>query len=202
MARIKSDNYDAKRGFIMDKAARLFADSGYPNTRMMDIALACNSSKSMLYHYFPKKEDILYAMLEDHLVELIKDIDALTANPGNDGGLSMIRAFVDLFVQKSAKARTRHLVAMLDVKYLPKKQQTNIKNLEKEIVALTSAMLRVVNPGLPDHEYNPYALLLIGTINSMDTWRKPNGLYSAAEMGTLVANLFLNGFLNAKASAL
>ncbi len=199
MPRVKADNYDAKRSLILDKAAKLFAESSYPSTRMMDIAEACGTSKSMLYHYFPKKDDLLYAILIEHLEEIIIAIKQLPASlNGNITGNNLIRAFVDLFLQQSAKARTRHIVAMLDVKYLPKKQQTTIKNLEREIIAFTVQILKQANTNLQESEYTFYALLLIGTINSIDIWKKPKGAYNADEMSSRVTELFLNGFLTAK----
>lgn len=193
MPRVKSDNYDTKRELIMDHAARLFSDAGYPNARMMDIAVACGASKSMLYHYFPKKENILYAILIEHMEELVGDIHWLLQN--NAGEQSIIIEFVKLFVQKTAKARARHLMAILDVKYLPEAQQAEVVELEREIVISTGSILKLVNPELPTKEYNIYALMLIGTINAMDMWRKPDGRYSAIEMAEMYAKVFMNGFM-------
>ncbi|WP_342806367.1 TetR/AcrR family transcriptional regulator [Alteromonas sp. M12] len=194
MPRVKSDSYDTKRELIMDQAAQLFSDSGYPSARMMDIAKACDASKSMLYHYFPKKENILYAILIEHMEEVISEINGLVT--GNYDAASLIGKFVNLFVQKTAKARARHLTAMMDVKYLPEEQQSDVIALEREIVKLAGNILRLANPKLPDREYNLYALMLIGTINSMDLWRNPEGRYTAEEMADIYTNIFANGFMN------
>ena len=59
MPRVRSDDYDTKSRAILDSAASLFAKVGYPNAKMQDIAQACGATKSMLYHYFPTKDDLL-----------------------------------------------------------------------------------------------------------------------------------------------
>ncbi|KLD60978.1 hypothetical protein WP50_05990 [Lactiplantibacillus plantarum] len=47
------------------KAFRLFAEQGYANVQMKDIAIACDISKSLLQHYFPKKIVLLSTMLNE-----------------------------------------------------------------------------------------------------------------------------------------
>ena len=193
MARIKSDDYGIKRAAILDKSAQLFAEMGYPNTSMLGIAKACGSSKSMLYHYFAKKEDILFSILQEHINDVIEDINYILDNEQD-----LVSAFVDIFVQRSIKARTRHIVATMDVKYLAEPEQKIIKSLERQVIALTSNMLRKVNPYLSAHEYNLYSLLLIGTINSMDSWRKEDGYYTSEEISKRLTSVFVNGFPKTK----
>lgn len=53
------------RKLILDSALDLFAEKGYSNTSTNDIRLrAGNLSRGGLYYFFPKKEDILYALPE------------------------------------------------------------------------------------------------------------------------------------------
>src|SRR5664279_811352 len=63
MPRVRSDDYETKGNAILDCAAILFAREGYPSAKMQDIAVACGATKSMLYHYYPTKDDLLFAML-------------------------------------------------------------------------------------------------------------------------------------------
>jgi AcrR family transcriptional regulator len=54
---------------IIDKARSLFAEKGYAETSMADIAEACNVQKPTLYHYFESKEALLFGILECHVQE-------------------------------------------------------------------------------------------------------------------------------------
>ena len=48
---------------ILNKAEKLFADSGFGSVSMMNIAKACNMSKANLYHHFSSKEDLYRQIL-------------------------------------------------------------------------------------------------------------------------------------------
>ena len=48
---------------ILNKAEKLFADSGFGSVSMTNIANACNMSKANLYHHFSSKEDLYRQIL-------------------------------------------------------------------------------------------------------------------------------------------
>ncbi len=48
---------------ILNKAEKLFADSGFESVSMSNIAKACNMSKANLYHHFSSKEDLYRQIL-------------------------------------------------------------------------------------------------------------------------------------------
>ncbi|MGU3435857.1 TetR/AcrR family transcriptional regulator [Actinomycetes bacterium M1A6_2h] len=51
-----------RRNDIAASAAEIFARDGYPNVGMRDIADAVGIKGASLYHHFPSKEDILFAI--------------------------------------------------------------------------------------------------------------------------------------------
>jgi TetR/AcrR family transcriptional regulator, cholesterol catabolism regulator len=62
----------ASRARILDVAARLFDEAGYHTTSMQDIVQATGISKAGIYHYFTSKDEILMAihnLLIDELIE-------------------------------------------------------------------------------------------------------------------------------------
>lgn len=193
MPRVRADDYDDKARAILDSAATLFARVGYPNAKMQDIAKACGASKSMLYHYFPTKDDLLFAMLKEHLEQMIDDIEELQLTAPNPA--QRFDAFVQLWLQKSSQSRSRHVVAMNDSKYLPKPRQTPILKLEKEVVRLMSGLLQGLNPELSEPLYKPYAMMLVGMLNWTDIWFRPSGPMKPKELSDRITRLFLRGFL-------
>jgi AcrR family transcriptional regulator len=62
-----------QRRAIMDAAADLFARSGYQGTSIKDIAAAVDLGESTLYGYFPGKQEILMAILNQQ-VELVDSL--------------------------------------------------------------------------------------------------------------------------------
>ena len=197
MPRVRSDDYEAKSQAIMDCAAGLFAKVGYPSAKMQDVAAACGATKSMLYHYFPTKDDLLFAMLEEHLQKVIAGLQEALATGSTPR--ERVEALVQVYTQKSNQSRRRHVIAMNDVKFLPKAKQAPLFGLQREIVVLVSQLLREVNPGLADHVYKPYGLMLIGMLNWADFWYTPSGPMKPQELCERMSRLFLKGFLAEKA---
>lgn len=193
MTRERAQDYDAKHQFILDRAAALFAEVGYPSAKLQDVAERCGVSKSMLYHYFSTKDDLLFALLREHLEQMIADIEAAMAQSAT--ARQRFASFVEVYVQKSAGSRQRHVSAMNDVKFLPAKMQRPLLKLEARAVELVAALLKQLNPGLARETYKPYALLLLGMLNWTDLWYKDTGKIKPGELCARIARLFLNGFL-------
>lgn len=197
MPRVRSDDYEAKSQAIMDCAASLFAKEGYPSAKMQDVAHACGATKSMLYHYFPTKEDLLFAMLKEHLERVIQGLDEATAAAGTPQ--KKLMALVQAYTTKSAQSRRRHVIAMNDVKYLPKAKQQPLIELQRQLTHSVSLLMRQLNPGLPEDVYMPYSMMLIGMLNWADFWYKPGGSMKPQELCDRMSRLFLKGFLAEKA---
>lgn len=196
MPRIRSDNYETKAQAIMDSAAAIFAKEGYPAAKMQDVAKACGATKSMLYHYYPTKDDLLFAMLQEHLQRLINALeDALASGASAPKRLQMM---VEAYTQKSNQSRRRHMVAMNDVKFLPKAKQTPLINMQRQLTELVTRLLHELNPHLPEELYKPYTMMMLGMLNWTDFWYKPSGTVKPQELCDRLTRLFLAGFLAEK----
>lgn len=62
---------DAERNRIYAQAVSLFMQRGYERTTYKDIADACATTKSMVQHYFPKKELIAERFFREKLDEFL-----------------------------------------------------------------------------------------------------------------------------------
>lgn len=51
---------------ILAQAQKLFAEKGFGQTSMSDLAAACKVQKPTLYHYFKSKEALLFGIIEAH----------------------------------------------------------------------------------------------------------------------------------------
>ena len=197
MPRVRSDNYEFKSHAIMDCAAALFAKEGYPSAKMQDVALACGATKSMLYHYFPTKDDLLFAMLMEHLERVVQGVEEAIAGTGSPRDRLMV--MVETYTQKSAQSRRRHMIAMHDVKYLPKPKQAPLIELQRNLTDKVSELLQQLNPGLPAQVYKPYTMMLIGMLNWTDMWYRTGGAMKPQELCDRMSRLFLKGFMAEKA---
>lgn len=194
MTRERSDQYDEKKDLILRKAASLFARNGYEITSMIDVAKACNASKSHLYHYFSSKEDLLYAIVKEHttmLLQRLAVVQELRATPAQ-----RFERFVAIFVEVAADSRDEQLVLTNELGFLPEPKRREIVAMETSLMTTLIGILRELNPqrmGRVEVQ-TPYALLLFGMIIWTFTWYKKSGAIKPAELADYISDLFLNGF--------
>jgi len=199
MTRVRADDYDEKKQIILDKAAALIARKGFDVATMLDVAKACGSSKSHLYHYFPSKEDLLYAIVHEHITRQAADLARIVAQPL--AAEERFTQFVDSFVQGAARSRNEHLMLMNDLKFLSTGQREHVRKLEVEMTELMEQLLREINPKLMAEErvQKPYALLLFGMMIWTFSWYKRSGDITPRELAQRISELFVHGFKGAVA---
>ena len=83
-----------KRQLIMDTALELFALHGFESTTISQIARKADISKGLLYNYFRSKEDLLEAILNKGIDELMQIFD-----PNKDGILEVNE--LEYFIRES-----------------------------------------------------------------------------------------------------
>lgn len=194
MSRVRAGDYADKRQLILDQAAALVAAKGFERATMQELAQACGTSKSLLYHYFPHKEDLLFAIVQDHITRQAADLRRIVALPLPAD--ARFAQFVDSFVQGAAASRHQHLMLMNDLKHLPPAQRAQIQQLEVDMTELLIALLQEINPGLMAQRdaRKPYALLLYGMMIWTFSWYRQNGPITPAELARRISTLFVDGF--------
>ncbi len=197
MSRVRALDYDDKKQVILDRAAALFARKGFETTTMIDVAQACGTSKSHLYHYFARKEDLLFAILREHIATQAAELTEIVGGP--EPAVERFARFVDAFVARSADSRDEHLVLMNDLKFLPEAERAEVTVLETRLVDMMVSLLREINPRLlkPAKLRAPYALFLFGMMIWTFTWYRRDGSIGPEELARRMTDLFLNGFVNA-----
>lgn len=70
----------SRRDELLGIAARLFAERGFKNTTVRDIADAAGILSGSLYHHFDSKESMVDELLDTFQTELWKQYDAITAS--------------------------------------------------------------------------------------------------------------------------
>jgi AcrR family transcriptional regulator len=57
---------------VWQTALQLFEERGFDNVTVAEIAAAANVSKMTVFNYFPTKEDLVFAPMEEHIEDLAK----------------------------------------------------------------------------------------------------------------------------------
>lgn len=193
MARARAEDYDLRRETIIEAAAYLIAKYGFFGASMAEIAKACGMSKPALYHYFMAKEDVLFAVMEDHVVELV-DISksvALSHLPPEDKLARLCRNFMVCYVG----AKDRHKVLLNELGNLKPSDNDVIVAQQRQILRHVFEILVELEPCLKGREdlKTPAAMLVMGMLNWTHTWFDADGDVSSDDFAEMVTGLVLGG---------
>lgn len=182
---------------ILFTAARLFQEKGYDATSMQDVASALDLSKAALYHHFESKDEILFQIMsygmdifENQVVAVVKGI----ADPEE-----RLRSCIRLHIEVVVGGREREITVILHENHALRPEEMRQINARKKayIVFLENLIGEVQRRRGGRYAVRPKvgAFALLGMINWMYQWWRPQGEVSGAEMAKEYTALFLQGIL-------
>ncbi|MFV3073508.1 TetR/AcrR family transcriptional regulator [Niveispirillum fermenti] len=193
MARKQAADYEQRREAIIDRAAALFAAKGFLGSSVADLAEACSTSKSLIYHYYPSKEDILHAVMASHVEQLSMAAGEVAGMklPAAERLRQLSRRFMRLYVGAAARQK----VLLNDLAHLPAERRAEIVTGQRALVAMVEDILADLRPSLADDAAHrrTAAMLFFGMINWTHTWMKPAGPLGADEIADMATGMVLNG---------
>ena len=189
MARPQSPDYDKRRDSIVRVAARLYARQGFNGASVSDLAKACRTSKSLIYHYFPAKDDILYQVMAAHLDALVEAAREATLSGTPE---QKLRALTLAFMRLYVGAQDSHKVLLNELDNLAPKPRAEVISKQRRIIATVEELIGEIRP-----ETGPLALpltmLFFGMINWTHTWFRPEGRVSAESLADMAVEVMLGG---------
>jgi AcrR family transcriptional regulator len=194
LARTRAQDFEEKQRGILDVAAAVFAAQGMEKASMSGIAAHVGVSKGLLYHYYPSKSALIFAIVRTHLEEL--DQATLEADdPGLPPG-RRLRRLVGSVLENYRGADDKHKVQLNASPALSEDQKAELTALERRIVRRFSALLDEINPGLdrPERPLSmPVTLSLFGMLNWMYMWFRDGGRITREDYADIVTTLVLEG---------
>lgn len=193
MARTQAADYDERKLAIVEAAAALFAMHGFNGASVADIAERCKTSKSLIYHYYESKEDILYDVMISHVRAL--EAAAADALAGSGGSEQKLRDLTQLFMALYVGAADRHKVLLNDLDYLPKARRAEIVEVQRGLIESVRQLLIDIEPALKKRDGGSLtaAMLFFGTINWTHTWYSAQGAIAPGALADMAVDLTLGG---------
>lgn len=193
MARTQAADYEERREAIVERAAILFAARGFLGASVQDIAKACGTSKSLLYHYYPAKEDVLYAVMASHVEHLVEAVNAVDLQSGSAG--EKLLALLKRFMAHYVGAAARQKVLLNDLEYLPADKRAIIVAQQRQVMDAVQQLVVAVDPALAA---DPAAarvktMLLFGMINWTGNWYDPDGPVKFDQLAEMAFAMLNNG---------
>ena len=183
---------------IINCAALLFAKYGYNATSIKSIAESCKVSKSLIYHYYFSKEDMLYDIAQTHINKLITIIDDCSRLKFETNQLKL-KKIISQFMIEYKTSKNRHKILIQDIEFLKPSRQKKIKFLQMKVVRSVAEILKKINPQLDEvKDLMPVTMGLFGMINWTFTWINPSGKMTYKDVSDLFTNIFINGLKRIK----
>jgi AcrR family transcriptional regulator len=180
-----------RRDEILHAALIAFRETGYHSTTLADIADRLGVRKTALYHYFPDKEAILYECHRQSLAEL----ERLTVEARQ---LDTAVERLDFLIREHVRVMTDTLEGSplaFEVTSMAKERQKEIiegrdryeQELRSTVAAgILSGEFRQVDPKIA-------TFAILGSINWIARWYRPDGALRADELGTEFAVHLVGG---------
>ncbi|MBK5958669.1 TetR family transcriptional regulator [Rhodoplanes elegans] len=194
MARTRAQDYDAKRGAILHRAAELFARHGYSGTSITMIAEACGMSKALLYHYYPDKEAVLFDILSAHLAVLIAAVEKAAAESAGAPPEERLYAIAAALLDEYRDADAEHQVQIANLKLLPQDKQDQLRAMERTLVGHFSDAIAAAVPSIGHGPLlKPLTMSMFGMLNWHYLWFRPGKGLSREDYARLVTRLLASG---------
>ncbi|MEK6768462.1 MAG: TetR/AcrR family transcriptional regulator [Gemmatimonadota bacterium] len=183
---------ERRRTHILHSALRAFRRKGYHATTLDDIAEELGVRRTALYHYFPDKEAILYACHLEALAELKRILREARAE--FDGARDRLRHIVREHVRVMTDTLEGSPLA-IEVTELSAPHHAEVvaarDRYERGVRAIVEEGMRGGEFRAADPKIATFAIL--GAINWIARWYRPEGTVRASELGTQFADHLVAG---------
>lgn len=178
--------YDEKLESILRTAARIFAEKGYHQASIRDIARETGVSLSGLYYYFDSKEELLF-LIQDHAFgTLLETLERLLE--GVDDPLRRLRILMETHLRYfiSAKAEMKLLSHEADALTGEFRRTVNAKKRR-----LTEIAMEILGELRPDGgvDLRVATFSMFGMMNWLYNWHRPS-METELSVDTIVDDMF------------
>lgn len=109
MPKVSQQHLDARRAEILAAARRCFLRNGFHATSMQDLLVEAGLSAGAVYRYFAGKQDMIAAIAEENLREVVAEVDKVV---NRESAVGLGELLADLFRVIEAKHEENGFAAM------------------------------------------------------------------------------------------
>lgn len=181
------------RDAIIDAAIQLFNQNGYHATSMRDIAREVDIQKPSLYHHFGGKEDILLAILDAGMEQFARDMEAIAA--AEEDCAAKLRAAIHAHARLIAGNPDAAAVFLREDRGLGDSYLQHYVARRDQVEQFFRAIVQQgIQEGVfRDADVTIVTHALLGMVNWMTRWYRPEGRLDAGQIADIFFDLVLHG---------
>ncbi|MHB8459079.1 MAG: TetR/AcrR family transcriptional regulator [Candidatus Limnocylindrales bacterium] len=174
-------------------ATRLFRERGFHATSMQDLAEALGMNRGSLYHYIESKDDLLWTIVSGALERLDASVRPEIEADASAG--ERLRRAIDAHLAFAVEHGDELALIQIELRSLNDERRREIIRRRD---AYEAAWRRVVNDGIAAGELRPMnvtlaTIAILSACNWFTQWYRSDGPLSAGEIGSVFAELYLDG---------
>jgi len=175
--------------------ARLFAFKGFHSTSMREIAAELGMNQSSLYHYFKSKEDVLFALMNDAIDDVLAILrEICSADLPAEEKLKKVLGF---YTRYYAGDQERLTLLVNEMNSLNKKHRLILVDKQRQYVHLIKSILTELTGQnkLKKVHTSVAVFAFFGMVHYTIKWYHKNGQVSLDELADEFVQIFTQGIL-------
>ena len=177
------------------KAARdLFVINGYGAVSMREIALKLGINAGAIYNHFPSKQEILFRLLEDHMLDLLSQWKIRVARCNGDTDQLILKKFVNFHIAFHVDKSKEVFLSYMELRSLNSKNFKRISKLRYDYENLLKNILLAgrKNKKLDFKDAEITTKAILGMLSSLSHWYQSKGRLKTDEIQKIYWDLILS----------
>jgi TetR/AcrR family transcriptional regulator, cholesterol catabolism regulator len=184
--------YDEKLQRILKTAAEIFADKGYHQASIRDIARETKVSLSGLYYYFDSKEELLF-LIQDHAFgTLLVNLEGMLA--GVEDPVRRLRILIENHLRFFTGNMAEMKVLSHEARALEGEFRRKVNAKKRRLTEMAMEILKEVNPE-SEIDLRVATFSLFGMMNWLYNWYRDDQDVPVEKLAEDISRLFLGGYL-------
>jgi len=192
----RSAKWQARHDAIVDTSARVFAQRGYHATGITELCTANDLGKGALYHYIGSKEEVLAAIHDRVMDEVMVGADRVLAAGGTPS--AQLAMLGDELLDVIHRYPDHVWVFLHEFPALTGERADKFRVRRREYERRVEAVLQAGIAAGEFRDVDPRltAMAWLGMHNYTYLWLKPGGRLSARDVAKPFADIFIQGIRN------
>ena len=179
---------------LLVAARDLFVLNGYAAVSMREIALKLGINAGAIYNHFPSKQEILFRLLEDHMLDLLEQWNILEVERSKLSDLLVLTMFVNFHINFHIDKSREVFLSYMELRSLDRRNFLKISKLRDEYESILQNILVLgknnKNLDFDDSQITTKAIL--GTLSSLSHWYHQKGRLGAEDIRKIYWHLIFN----------
>jgi len=169
---------------LLEAARDLFVINGYEAVSMREIALKMGINAGAIYNHFSSKQEILFRLLQDHMLDLLEQWKILEAQHEHHSDQLILQTFVNFHIAFHVNKSKEVFISYMELRSLNSMNFLIISKLRDDYENVLRKILELgkknKNLDFKDAEITTKAIL--GMLSSITHWYDIGGRLSTREI--------------------